>query len=338
MTNTAKQIIHSADLVFNFASAEVSRLTARAPSVCLQQAELNQAEQSQTGDGAQQLAQSLRIRPLNMQVLALLLDNAGEVVTRSEIFDKVWKQQIVSDDSLTRCISDLRNQLKQLSPHPLIETIPKKGYRWTAEVQTIDERPEYIGVQTVESNITGKRLIRAQRASEAMETAAPIDTTHKTAHNSNHKSRLLFGFSAVLAVVMLGLLSLLMRYSMQPRYVRVAMLDVVVEQVQLNPIANELDSLLRQKVLITDNIRFLSSSLLRQTTSEILEIYASKYAINYLFESKIQLVANGARVTLDLIEVQSGLVLASETDIVALDSPDLNKIVNRFINKLETTI
>jgi DNA-binding winged helix-turn-helix (wHTH) protein len=338
MTNTAKHIIHSAGLVFNFASAEVSRLTPRAPSVCLQQAELKQLEQSQTSEGAQQLAQSLRIRPLNMQVLALLLDNAGEVVSRSEIFDKVWKQQIVSDDSLTRCISDLRNQLKLLSQHPLIETIPKKGYRWTAEVQTINERSADIEVQTAQSNITDKRLTGTQLASETLEKEAPVDTTNNAAHSSSHKSRLLFGFSTVLTVVVIGLLSLLMRYSMQPRYIRVAMLDVSVEQVQLNPIANELDSLLRQKILVTGNIRFLSSSLLRHSTSEILEIYASKYAINYLFESKIQPVANGARVTLDLIEVKSGLVLASETDIVALDSPDLNKIVNRFIKNLETTI
>jgi DNA-binding response OmpR family regulator len=55
-------------------------------------------------------AECIRLGPVNMKVLVLLLENAGRVVTRTEFFDRVWKQQLVSDDVLTRSISDLRTR------------------------------------------------------------------------------------------------------------------------------------------------------------------------------------------------------------------------------------
>jgi DNA-binding winged helix-turn-helix (wHTH) protein len=73
-----------------------------------------------------------RLGPVNMRVLALLVRRAGQVVSRTEIFDTVWTNQVVSDDVLTRAISDIRAELGRLSEREgHIETIPKRGYRWT---------------------------------------------------------------------------------------------------------------------------------------------------------------------------------------------------------------
>jgi hypothetical protein len=71
-----------------------------------------------------------------MKVLAALLDRAGRVVSRSELFEVVWGSQIVGEDALTRCISDIRAELKKLSVREdPIETLPKRGYRWLPEVR-----------------------------------------------------------------------------------------------------------------------------------------------------------------------------------------------------------
>src|ERR1044071_4069755 len=76
-------------------------------------------------------AESVRLGPVNMKVLTLLLENGNRVVGRTEFFEKVWARQVVSDDVLTRSISDLRTQLGAHADAPvLIETIPKRGYRW----------------------------------------------------------------------------------------------------------------------------------------------------------------------------------------------------------------
>lgn len=66
------------------------------------------------------------ISPVNMKVLMLLIKNQGQVVSRNQIFDSVWKNQEVSDDTLTRCISDLRAQIGKKH----IKTLPKRGYQW----------------------------------------------------------------------------------------------------------------------------------------------------------------------------------------------------------------
>lgn len=48
----------------------------------------------------------------------------------------------MSDDTLTRCISELRTQLgKYSSQSSLIETLPKRGYRWVPPV------PVYVSQQ-----------------------------------------------------------------------------------------------------------------------------------------------------------------------------------------------
>lgn len=72
-----------------------------------------------------------RISPVNMKVLMLLIKNQGQVVSRNKIFDDVWTNQEVSDDTLTRCISDLRSQIGKYH----IKTLPKRGYQWIPEVK-----------------------------------------------------------------------------------------------------------------------------------------------------------------------------------------------------------
>jgi DNA-binding winged helix-turn-helix (wHTH) protein len=68
-------------------------------------------------------------------VLMLLVENAGRVVTREELHERVWQGVVVTDNSVTRCIYMLRLQLSRAAGddryRALIETLPKRGYRLT---------------------------------------------------------------------------------------------------------------------------------------------------------------------------------------------------------------
>jgi len=78
---------------------------------------------------------SKRLEPVAMNVLLALVKRGGEVVTRDEVITAVWKNQEVSDDSLTRCISELRSAFGDDPKNPqYIETIPKRGYRLVATI------------------------------------------------------------------------------------------------------------------------------------------------------------------------------------------------------------
>jgi len=70
-----------------------------------------------------------------MQVLLLLVDAGGKVVTRNELFDQVWGGVMVGDDSLNRAVAKVRKTLDEVGSGLFeIETIPRTGYRLTGEI------------------------------------------------------------------------------------------------------------------------------------------------------------------------------------------------------------
>ena len=73
-----------------------------------------------------------QLDPKVAAVFALLLRHRGEVVARESLFDSVWRDRVVTDDVLSRCVYQLRRQLGMAggeSYRELVETLPKRGYR-----------------------------------------------------------------------------------------------------------------------------------------------------------------------------------------------------------------
>ena len=74
--------------------------------------------------------QVIRLEPKVAEVCACLADRAGEVVRKEELTRAVWPDTFVSEDVLTKAISELRRALDDDAKRPqFIETIPKRGYR-----------------------------------------------------------------------------------------------------------------------------------------------------------------------------------------------------------------
>ncbi len=74
-----------------------------------------------------------------IEVLVHLVGRAGELVSKRELIDAVWKVEVISDGTLTRAIALLRKALGDDARNPrFIETIPKRGYRFIAPVEFLD--------------------------------------------------------------------------------------------------------------------------------------------------------------------------------------------------------
>ena len=87
--------------------------------------------------------QSTRLEPKVMQLLQRLSDTAGEVVSKEQLMQAVWTDTIVTDDVLTRAISELRKAFRDSSKEPrYIQTIPKSGYRLIAPVSYDPTKPD----------------------------------------------------------------------------------------------------------------------------------------------------------------------------------------------------
>ncbi|HEX4948174.1 MAG TPA: AAA-like domain-containing protein, partial [Blastocatellia bacterium] len=70
-------------------------------------------------------------------------EHSGHLVEKEFLMQQIWPNTFVEESNLTRNISTLRRVLESATPegHQLIETIPKHGYRFTAEVRTIRAEP-----------------------------------------------------------------------------------------------------------------------------------------------------------------------------------------------------
>ena len=72
----------------------------------------------------------IHLKPKVMAVLDYLAAAGGKVVSRDDLFEKVWPGQVGSDAALTQCVVELRQAFRDSARHPqVIETIPKIGFR-----------------------------------------------------------------------------------------------------------------------------------------------------------------------------------------------------------------
>jgi TolB-like protein/DNA-binding winged helix-turn-helix (wHTH) protein/Tfp pilus assembly protein PilF len=83
----------------------------------------------------------VRVQQQPMKLLEILLEHPGEVVTREELRSRVWPNESFGDfdQSLNIAIGKLRSSLGDSAENPrFIETLPKRGYRFIADVSVVD--------------------------------------------------------------------------------------------------------------------------------------------------------------------------------------------------------
>ena len=73
------------------------------------------------------------LRPKSLEVLRVLIERAGTLQSRDDLLDAAWPGVVVTEDSLTQCISEIRGVLGEAGPR-FIKTVPKRGYIFTAKV------------------------------------------------------------------------------------------------------------------------------------------------------------------------------------------------------------
>ena len=87
-------------------------------------------------------ADSEKVEPRVMQVLLVLADAEGRVVTRDELLERCWGGVFVGDDSLNRIIAGIRRIASGIGAGSFtIETIPRTGYRLLASSAPALEEP-----------------------------------------------------------------------------------------------------------------------------------------------------------------------------------------------------
>ena len=86
----------------------------------------------------------VRLQEQPFQVLAMLLEHPGEVLTREELQKKLWPADtfVDFDHGLNKAINKIREALSDSADSPrFVETVARRGYRFLAEVKVADSAP-----------------------------------------------------------------------------------------------------------------------------------------------------------------------------------------------------
>src|SRR3954447_17396863 len=96
----------------------------------------------------------IRIQDQPFQLLAVLLERPGDLVTREELQQKLWSADtyVAFDDGLNTAIKKLRLALSDTADNPrFVETVPRRGYRFIAPVTLPDPVPGAPGTSSTEA-------------------------------------------------------------------------------------------------------------------------------------------------------------------------------------------
>jgi DNA-binding winged helix-turn-helix (wHTH) protein len=89
------------------------------------------------------LGVKIKLQEQPFQVLAMLLEHPGKVVTREELQQRIWPADTFGDfeNGLNKAIHKLRGALGDSAEHPrFVETLPRHGYRFIAPTDGVGEQ------------------------------------------------------------------------------------------------------------------------------------------------------------------------------------------------------
>jgi DNA-binding winged helix-turn-helix (wHTH) protein/TolB-like protein len=224
----------------------------------------------------------VRLGPVNMRVLVLLLENQCQVVSRSTILDSVWKNQIISDDTLTRCISDIRIQLGKFSiQDKLIETIPKRGYQWLPKVN------------------------------QALEDAQDSSLEDSKAVINQKKPFYYWLFVGLMGMLVLStsFLWVANQFFVNDK-VSIALMPIQASNTNVN-FAFDIEDILRSKILSTKKLRYLSSTALDLNNQDNFGYLYNEFGARWMVEGRIRDYHDQVKLTLSLVDMRTALVVYS---------------------------
>ncbi len=95
-----------------------------------------------------------------VELLCVLIEKGGEVVSKDELLDKVWSESFVEEGVLSQNVYQLRKIFKEFgNQKDLIQTIPRRGYRFLGEITEIVEQEISIERKTTEKKLVLESLV-----------------------------------------------------------------------------------------------------------------------------------------------------------------------------------
>lgn len=265
-----------------------------------------------------------RLTPKAFDLLLLLVKQSGQMVGREELMERIWPGTFVEDNRLSDNVSTLRKFLSDRTRNPqFIETIPKYGYRFVADVREVRDE----AVALVEHTKTQIVI------EEEIETL-PADAANAIGHRFREKavapalaaagtSRRLNPMALAAGCVLLAALILATYFGLKARTGPPAGKAPLAKSIAILPFKPLVSStgdpaleLGMTDALITklSNIRQVvvrpTSSVLKYASEgQDLRAAGDELKVDILLDGKVQKVGDRIRLTVQLVRVDDGMPL-----------------------------
>jgi TolB-like protein/DNA-binding winged helix-turn-helix (wHTH) protein/Tfp pilus assembly protein PilF len=242
----------------------------------------------------------LKLERIPLEILCLLVEHAGEIVTRDQIVSRIWGDGVFldTDNSIRGAIRKLRQALKDNAETPrFIQTITGQGYRFIAPVGS--------------ATVVG--------AAESAASDAPRA-------RSRQRSRLKSGASAVLAIVCIFITLVVVRAWRRPSAPPTAVRKTVLAIVPFDNLSRDPDQEFFSEGLTEEMIAQASKlnrdRLVVVARSSVARFKGTKLSAreiarelnaDYLLQGSVRPVSEHVRITVQLIQAENETVLWTDT-------------------------
>ena len=118
------------------------------------------------------------LSPKALEALLVLVSNSGKLLEREQLMQALWADTLVEDANLTVAISHLRKTLGQNGETTeYIETVPRVGYRFVADVREVREEPVPL---VIEKRTLSRTVIEEDLVQDEEMLAAPLSALKVT--------------------------------------------------------------------------------------------------------------------------------------------------------------
>lgn len=278
--------------------------------------------------------ETIRLQPQPVKVLALLIANAGQLVTREEIQRAVWESETFVDfeHGLNFCIKQIRAALGDSAQSPrFIETLPRRGYRFIAPVERIssENQPSTEVADSLASGEASSQSAKPEASPLTKEAEPPVIPIATPVSASPVATPVLVSLRRKGAVIAVAILLIVAGYFGWQRFARRA--SPVKSKVMLAVLPFENLSRDPEQDYFSDGLTEEMIAQLGQLQPEKLGVIArtsamiykrggkdvrqigSELNVDYILEGSVRREGDRARITAQLIQVSDQTHLWSES-------------------------
>ena len=265
----------------------------------------------------------IHLRPKTFETLLMLVKRRGEVVKKDDLLESLWSGVIVTEGALSHCIEEARTALKDDPHHPrYIQTVPKVGYKFVAEVRTENDQEEGAKVQKeIEEEISTSLEVRVNEETvENEEMTVPLSGRRVPVPGRRISTTLIAGALALIAIITLGVVVLLLRmdreeHSAAIRSIAVLPFKNLAQNSEQEYVADGLTDALTAELARIGQLRVLSRTSATRAKERKMSLtdVASAFDVDAVIEGSVLRSGDRVLITAELIDARKDRHLWSES-------------------------